>query len=43
MFAAPVQAALAATSYAKRTITAVRNQKSFEYSLVKFIQVREFG
>ena len=33
-------AALAATSYAKRTIAADRNQKSFHYSLAKFMQVR---
>ncbi|WP_456387152.1 lytic murein transglycosylase [Profundibacter sp.] len=33
-------AALAATTYAKRTIAADRNQKSFKYSLAKFMQVR---
>lgn len=33
-------AALANTSYAKRTIAADRNQKSFKYSLSKFMQVR---
>lgn len=32
--------ALASTSYAKRTIAADRNQKSFKYSLSKFMQVR---
>ncbi|MBY6047553.1 lytic murein transglycosylase [Vannielia litorea] len=32
--------ALAGTSYAKRTIAADRNQKSFKYSLQKFMQVR---
>jgi len=32
--------ALAGTSYAKRTIAADRNQKSFKYSLEKFMQVR---
>ncbi|WP_420860302.1 lytic murein transglycosylase [Algirhabdus cladophorae] len=34
------QAALMGTSYAKRTIAADRNQKSFKYSLDKFMQVR---
>lgn len=33
-------AALAGTSYAQRTIAADRNQKSFRYSLSKFMQVR---
>jgi len=33
-------AALAGTTYAKRTIAADRNQKSFNYSLAKFMQVR---
>lgn len=33
-------AALAGTSYAKRTIAADRNQKSFKFSLEKFMQVR---
>lgn len=33
-------AALAATSYATRTIAADRNQKSFKYTLEKFMQVR---
>ncbi len=33
-------AALAGTTYAKRTIAADRNQKSFKYSLAKFMQVR---
>lgn len=33
-------AALASTTYAKRTIAADRNQKSFKYSLAKFMQVR---
>ncbi|SDX13267.1 lytic murein transglycosylase [Litoreibacter albidus] len=33
-------AALAGTSYAKRTIAADRNQKSFKYSLDKFMKVR---
>ena len=33
-------AALAATSYATKTIAADRNQKSFKYSLSKFMQVR---
>ena len=33
-------AALAATTYAKRTIAADRNQKSFRYSLAKFMQLR---
>lgn len=33
-------AALAGTSYAKRTIAADRNQKSFKYTLSKFMQVR---
>ncbi|WP_417259321.1 lytic murein transglycosylase [Celeribacter sp.] len=33
-------AALAATSYASKTIAADRNQKSFKYSLEKFMQVR---
>ncbi len=32
--------ALAAAQYAKRTIAADRNQKSFKYSLEKFMQVR---
>ena len=32
--------ALAATRYARRTIAADRNQKSFRYSLEKFMQVR---
>ncbi|GFE63371.1 lytic murein transglycosylase [Litoreibacter roseus] len=32
--------ALAGTQYAKRTIAADRNQKSFKYSLEKFMQVR---
>ncbi|AXI54542.1 murein transglycosylase [Sulfitobacter sp. JL08] len=32
--------ALAASTYAKRTIAADRNQKSFRYSLEKFMQVR---
>lgn len=34
------QAALMATSYSKATIGADRNQKSFKYSLSKFMQVR---
>jgi membrane-bound lytic murein transglycosylase B len=34
------QAALMATSYSKATIAADRNQKSFKYSLEKFMQVR---
>ena len=34
------QAALLATSYSKSTISADRNQKSFKYSLSKFMQVR---
>ncbi|WP_428543242.1 lytic murein transglycosylase [Profundibacter sp.] len=33
-------AALAGTSYAKRTIAADRNQKSFHYSLAKFMKIR---
>jgi len=33
-------AALAGTSYAKRTIAADRNQKSFKYSLSKFMKIR---
>jgi len=33
-------AALAGTTYAKRTIAADRNQKSFKYSLAKFMQLR---
>ncbi len=33
-------AALAGTSYSKATISADRNQKSFKYSLEKFLQVR---
>lgn len=33
-------AALAGTSYAKRTIAADRNQKSFKYTLDKFMKVR---
>lgn len=33
-------AALAGTVYAKRTIAADRNQKSFKYSLAKFMKVR---
>ena len=33
-------AALMATSYSKATISADRNQKSFKYSLDKFLQVR---
>ena len=33
-------AALAGTSYAKRTIAADRNQKSFKYSLDKFLKIR---
>ncbi|SHF16951.1 lytic murein transglycosylase [Litoreibacter ascidiaceicola] len=33
-------AALASTQYAQRTINADRNQKSFKYSLSKFMQVR---
>jgi len=33
-------AALAATTYATRTISADRNQKSFKYSLSKFMQLR---
>ncbi|MGL4236407.1 lytic murein transglycosylase [Tabrizicola sp.] len=33
-------AALMATSYSKATISADRNQKSFKYSLEKFLQVR---
>ncbi|NJM81214.1 MAG: lytic murein transglycosylase [Tabrizicola sp.] len=33
-------AALMATSYSKATISADRNQKSFKYSLQKFLQVR---
>lgn len=33
-------AALAGTTYASRTIAADRNQKSFKYSLEKFMQVR---
>lgn len=33
-------AALAGTSYSKATIAADRNQKSFKYSLEKFLQVR---
>ncbi|PTX54341.1 lytic murein transglycosylase [Litoreibacter ponti] len=33
-------AALAGTSYAQRTIAADRNQKSFKYSLPKFMEVR---
>lgn len=33
-------AALAGTTYAKRTIAADRNQKSFKYTLAKFMQVR---
>jgi len=33
-------AALAGTTYAKRTIAADRNQKSFRYSLAKFMQIR---
>lgn len=33
-------AALATTTYAKRTIAADRNQKSFRYTLAKFMQVR---
>lgn len=33
-------AALSGTSYAKRTIAADRNQKSFRYSLAKFMQIR---
>lgn len=32
--------ALAGTTYARRTISADRNQKSFRYSLEKFMQVR---
>lgn len=32
--------ALAGTTYAKRTIAADRNQKSFKYSLDKFLQIR---
>jgi membrane-bound lytic murein transglycosylase B len=32
--------ALAGTTYAKRTIAADRNQKSFKYTLEKFMQVR---
>ncbi|KPU82814.1 murein transglycosylase [Marinosulfonomonas sp. PRT-SC04] len=33
-------AALAGTTYAKRTIAADRNQKSFRYTLAKFMQIR---
>lgn len=33
-------AALAGTAYAKRTIAADRNQKSFKYSLAKFLKIR---
>jgi len=33
-------AALAGTVYAKRTIAADRNQKSFKYSLAKFLKIR---
>lgn len=33
-------AALAATTYAKRTIAADRNQKSFKYTLAKFMEIR---
>lgn len=33
-------AALAATTYAKRTIAADRNQKSFKYTLAKFMKIR---
>ncbi len=36
----PGIAALMATSYSKTTISADRNQKSFKYSLEKFLQVR---